>query len=248
MEGSNLFTDYFFKTDLKYRVSYTRQLLKHWHLLNFITPWSRVLDIGSGNCDVGRLMKDNDLKGRYFPVDIAVRGEVLPEQTFKVELNLCEQSLEDKLKELDIKKSFDVIVIYDFLQNVDIETGKKVLKQISKFCHENTIVSICFRTGKYVQDYEEKSYLNEIDWKSTKKYLEDECGLKVINEYGLRYGESWNSIRIFTNRFKSGLFKRIDSFLPDEVARNILGICLLFRLLRLSISLFSALIRLFLLF
>jgi hypothetical protein len=220
-----MFNPAYYKTDLKYRVSYARQLFKHWHLLNFITPYSNILDIGSGNCDVGRLIEDNDLSSSYYPVDITIRGDRLPRGTTPIELNLCIESLEDKIKELKMEKKFNVIVIYDFLQNINYEYGKKIMLQVSNICNKDTIVSVCFRTGKYVQDYEEKMFLSAIDWKEFKMFLKEKCNFQVINTYGLRYGECCGAIRELSNTLKPRLFKKINSFLPDEIARNVLGIC-----------------------
>jgi len=220
------FNTFYYSTDLKYRQAYARQLVKTWHALKFIHDGSKVLDIGCGNGDIGRLIKDNDLDAEYYPVDIKFRSKINPTKTTPIEINLCKDSLFTKIETMNLVGKFDTIIIYDFIQSINEESGNKLLKDVYKISTPKTVISICVRTGKYVYPYEETSFLYSPDWNKLSQFLINDCHFRISETYGLRYGYGSDAIEDLSKKYENNaLFNKIHSFLPNEISRNILGLC-----------------------
>jgi SAM-dependent methyltransferase len=116
--------DYAYRVGDPYDLDGIRQLVKFWHVQRLVEmhPYPpRILDVGCGYADIFRFLKVNNRVVNYDGVDL------VPHENFGIKPLRFDAEHQRLTDVTENGKQYDLILMLDFLQNVDIDTGLKTI-------------------------------------------------------------------------------------------------------------------------
>lgn len=214
------YNDYAYHIVDEYDLSGIRQHLKLWHALAVVERLNcerpSILDIGCGYAEVRKVLSRSDVAFDYVGVDIVARASGVRVA------NLVHESL------LDVAHGeYDVVFMLDFLQNVDKETGIKVIGEAASLLrlHGNMVIST--RNGAFEADTDAAHHVYRWDVHELVEKLNG-AGIVVEDIFGMNMGRDEKefmgmNIGQFEDSCHDALYT-FRQFLPQRVARSLLGI------------------------
>jgi SAM-dependent methyltransferase len=186
VEGCNPYS-YFMDSPLS--LVSIRQMLKLWHAMALVerckTTYPRILDVGCGHGELGKMLKANNVGCEYWAVDLAQKFKIdaVPAGSRFRQMDLTKQSITD----LDYNR-FDLVFMYDFMQNINPVSGDKVLREVSDIIVPHGCLSISTRNSLMPADSDRvDEHMYRPDIEGLMELLESEFQLN--EPYGINYGQ-----------------------------------------------------------
>ena len=213
------YNTYFYKKDLVFDLSSSRQFFKIWHYGKYMQDGMNVLDIGCGDYHVQKFILDNNLNLNYYAIDVN-NPEKLHEKTFFHQMDLTQDCILDKFENI----KFDLIIISDIIQSIPYDCGERLLRDCYQIL-KTDVGTLCIscRLNKYIKEEDKGLFLVAWELENLLKFIRN-AKFIVKNVFGLNYGADKVSARKIENMDFIKTNKILYDFLPDEIIRTLLGI------------------------
>lgn len=195
---NNRYCDYAYGIDTgRYNLEGIRQYVKVWHAMALAERLHmrsgypvRILDIGCGYMDVEAGLMQSSIPHEYTGVDIrlhAFRGVVNVNSFIMADLTT------ERLSDCVRGRFYDLIVMNDFLQNVDTTAGLQVLGDAAGHLAPGGILTICTRNGAFEPDTDAGHHLHRWGLNALGMTLRG-LGYETIDTFGINYGSDESAI------------------------------------------------------
>ena len=203
--------DYAYKMDEPFDLTGIRQFIKMCHVYKTLESIKspKILDIGSGYCEIESFLKQNRYNCEYFALDVMKREEV------KVN-NFTQFDITSKQPLPYANSAFDAILMLDFLQNIDKKYDKYIFSEIRRVAKENAKVCISVRNIMLEPETNKNGHLLGRDILELMNELTDSA-IEVNSVYGVNYRQN-------EEEALSDNIDVIGDFLPSRLFRTLAGL------------------------
>jgi SAM-dependent methyltransferase len=185
--------DYAYRVGDPYSLEGIRQLVKFWHVQRLVDmcPYPpRILDVGCGYADIFRFLKVNNAEVHYDGVDL------VPRENFGIKpmrFDAERQRLTDIIPNMT---KYDLILMLDFLQNVDTETGLKTIMDayIKLGNKRGGVLTISVRNSLVEAETDKDHHVSRWEIDKLTDYLKV-LGFEIGGVWGINWGMNEGELR-----------------------------------------------------
>lgn len=206
-----MYNTYAYKMDDVFDLTGIRQFVKLCHVYSCLEHIDnpKILDVGCGWGEVKEFLDKNSYRCNYVSLDIT-------NNRFKDNNFVCFDLTRGESLPF-ANSEFDVVLMLDSLQNIEIESGKRAISEISRVLKQGGVVCISTRNSLMKADEDSEHHLvrwNILELLATIK----ENFLYVSRVYGVNYG--YNEKEVISDNGGNPLV----DFLPDRFFRVLCGV------------------------
>jgi 2-polyprenyl-3-methyl-5-hydroxy-6-metoxy-1,4-benzoquinol methylase len=194
-----------------------RQFFKEWHAFAVVDacPFRSpdILDIGCGHGEIGMMLAQNKVECHFISVDVKkkFKRKTQPFGSMFYQADLTKESIQDVPGSAH---GFDVVFMYDFLQNVDPVSAAEVVADLPTIVRPGGSLCIHTRNSLMEAETDANHHLHRPDIEKLLVTLAKD--FDIINVFGINFGHHEADLPAPTTSW--------DRFMPDRVRRITYGL------------------------